>query len=504
MSYINFDYFVERGVLLTEMARPVSLTGINNPPPELLNAYQKLRTYIKSHYGINNSSSIDLFAFRCIYYIIEKYLSRDEQSVWESMPKQSSPVKNLTLQYLNKVMVTKPESVSEVIEGITNPEKIEELRIRMMQTVKHQNRSEGKDKQFSELTGMGRDEFRQLTFQLEPFIKKMNSLMRAKRTSITRVGDRSKFLQKTETENVNPNIQTATDISTILSEMSAFREKLRSSGDLDSKEETSMWASKDPSNQLKLIMKAIPDKIFEAYIGNLMITMEEKIEGGTGQSITGFLKLVDAIKKQPNSPKAINQLFNLIVQRIQSNSVEDIYQSQEDTNQFEGYDSDVINKVLETPEQKSMFSEWLRARKAEREALDAELNRRYEDKISNLVSQLKGDTPGVDTNTKPKSQKNPWKKKIDDTQIKIQDAEERLQNADPAYANELKKSIARMNAELDMYYQQASDWQPVQESVFSYMEEQTYRDSKTNTKGKFVDKGYRKFDNYGKWIMFND
>ena len=93
-------------------------------------------------------------------------------------------------------------------------------------------------------------------------------------------------------------------------------------------------------------------------------------------------------------------------------------------------------------------------------------------------------------------QRNPWQKKIDDTQIRIQYAQEQLNDADPAYANELKKSIARMNAELEMYYQKASEWQPVQESVFSYMEEQSYKDSKSNSKGCFVDKGYKKPANY--------
>ena len=379
--------------------------------------------------------------------------------------------------------------------------------------------------------------------------------MGAKKTSISRVGEKSKFLQKSPEETISPNIKTATDISTVLSEMSAFREKLRSSGDLYDKEETSMWASRDPSNKLKQTMKNISDNVFDAYIGNLMSTIDQKIDSGTGQSMTGFLKLVDSIKKQPASPKPVIELFDMIVQKIQSNSVEDIYQTQEDENQFDGYDEDVINKVLETPDQKYMFAEWLRAHKKEREALDAELTRKYEDKISNLASQLKGEeirtssgsestqqflinakekeisdkeAQGVDTtkdkielskmqkrlqyiidagNSKePKAQKNPWGRKISDLEQKIDYAQEELQTEqDPTRIRELRQSIGRMSAELEMSYKKSSEWRPVQESVASYMEEQVQKDIKFGgQKGQFVDRGFKKIANYGQWMMLND
>lgn len=554
MSYVNFDYFVERADILSEMAggRPSTLPGIANPTSELLTAYKGLRNFLKSEYGIANSSSIDVFAFRYIYYIIEDYLSDQEQEAWNDIPKQQSPVKILATKYLNKVLQTNPEAIPEIINDLTDPDKIRQFKIYAQQTSKNQSRTSGKSREFADTTGLDRVSFMQMTAILEPLIKQMNTMMGSRKTSLGRSGEKSKYAIKT-TESVDPNIKTATDISTILSEISAFREKLRASGDLDDKEEVSMWASKDPSSKLKQSMKGISDNIFDAYIGNLMTTIDAKIEAGTGQTLTGFLKLVNSIKQQPSSPKPIIELFDYIVKKIESNSVEDIYQTQEDEKQFEGYDEDVINKVLQTSDQKEMFGEWLSAHKKEREALDAELTRRYEDKISDLMMRLKGNdvkqstaSSGnqqtiifakekeierkqasgedvskdlidlskmkkrleyIDTSDNiPKSQKNPWNRKISDIDQKIQFAHEELQTEnDPSRIRELKQIISRLSSQLEIFNQKASDWEPVQESVLSYMEEQSQRDNKFGSqRGQFVDRGYKKITNYGQWLMLND
>ena len=554
MSYVNFDYFVERADILSEMAggRPSTLPGIANPTSELLTAYKGLRNFLKSEYGIANSSSIDVFAFRYIYYIIEDYLSDQEQEAWNDIPKQQSPVKILATKYLNKVLQTNPEAVPSIINDLTDPDKIRQFKIYAQQTSKNQSRTSGKSREFADTTGLDRVSFMQMTAILEPLIKQMNTMMGSRKTSLSRSGEKSKYSIKT-TESVDPNVKTATDISTILSEISAFREKLRASGDLDDKEEVSMWASKDPSSKLKQSMKGISDNIFDAYIGNLMTTIDAKIEAGTGQTLTGFLKLVNSIKQQPSSPKPIIELFDYIVKQIESNSVEDIYQTQEDEKQFEGYDEDVINKVLQTSDQKEMFGEWLSAHRKEREALDAELTRRYEDKISDLMMRLKGNdvkqstaSSGnqqtiifakekeierkqasgedvskdlidlskmkkrleyIDTSDNiPKSQKNPWNRKISDIDQKIQFAQEELQTEnDPSRIRELKQIISRLSSQLEIFNQKASDWEPVQESVLSYMEEQSQRDNKFGSqRGQFVDRGYKKITNYGQWLMLND
>ena len=553
MSYVNFDYFVERGAILTEMAgRKATLPGMSNPSAELLAAYTQFRKFIKTTYGIANSSSLDLFAFRAIYYIIEEYLSEEEILDYESIPKMQSPVKILVTKYLNRVIKDNPEAIPEIISSMENSELIDQLRVRMMQTAKNQSRTTGKSRSFADTTGLDRVSFMQMTAILEPLIKQMNTMMGSRKTSLTRSGEKSKYATKAP-ESVDPNVKTATDISTILSEISAFREKLRASGELGDKEEVSMWASKDPSSKLKQSMKAISDNVFDAYIGNLMTTIDAKIEAGTGQTLTGFLKLVNSIKQQPSSPKPIIELFDYILEKIQSDSVEDIYQTQEDEQEFEGYAPEVVNAVLTTPDQKEMFAEWLSAHKKEREALDAELTRKYEDKISDLMMRLKGNDVGssksssgnqqtiifakekeieqkqasgedvskdlidlskmkkrleyIDTSDdSPRSQKNPWNKKISDVDQKIQFAQEELQTEnDPSRIRELKQIIARLGAQLEMFYQKASEWQPVQESVLSYMEEQTQRDSKFGKqRGQFVDRGFKKAKNYGHWLMMND
>jgi len=56
-----------------------------------------------------------------------------------------------------------------------------------------------------------------------------------------------------------------------------------------------------------------------------------------------------------------------------------------------------------------------------------------------------------------------------------------------------------------MYYQKASEWKPVQESVSFYMEEQVQRDNKFGkSPTQFKDKGFKKFQNYNQWLIFND
>jgi hypothetical protein len=62
-----------------------------------------------------------------------------------------------------------------------------------------------------------------------------------------------------------------------------------------------------------------------------------------------------------------------------------------------------------------------------------------------------------------------------------------------------------LSSQLEIFNQKASDWEPVQESVLSYMEEQTQRDNKFGSqRGQFVDRGYKKVINYGQWLMLND
>jgi DNA-binding XRE family transcriptional regulator len=394
-------------------------------------------------------------------------LPEDIQQAYDSTNKGRTALGNFVIPLI-KQLAAKGFNFEPLLQDMSNDQKVEDF-LRLKKVISNSNRAVGRDKEYKEITGVDHDEHLEMNKSIGSLITQMNRIMGARKTSRNRLGVASKFNVDTEKETVDPNVQTAIDISNVLGQISTLRSKMRDSGELDDNSEQSLFAAKDPSNNLKQTLKGVSDKAFEASVGLLINLIEQKIDAGSGQTMEGFVKLVNNIKQHPSTPPALGKLFDYILSQLQSSKVEDLYQSVEDVNKFEGYDEDVVKQVLQTPEQQQMFSDWLATHKRWREELDRRLNERYEDKLSAAMAQLKG------TYVSPEEEKA----KMAEFWAKRNKAEPKTQE----------------------FKIPERDTPPVkQESVLSYMEEQAAKDSKFGKPlGEFVDRGFKRVDKYSYW-----
>ena len=158
---------------------------------------------------------------------------------------------------------------------------------------------------------------------------------------------------------------------------------------------------------------------------------------------------------------------------------------------FAGYDTAVVNKVLDTPEKLDVFKDWLEIYTLWRDEKDRKLTEKYLEKQSNVQAAIQAAETG---------------EKSDDMKSGI-DAFWAKRNKEEPKTREFKmKDQTNKNSSGDVVQNAKDKIESYGESVMSYMEEQVSRDSKFTgaINGKFVDKGYKRFKNYNHWLTENE
>jgi hypothetical protein len=470
MYSTNFDYFVSRGTILNEMARPAKGLGIKSPT--LVGVYGRLRTEIKSRDPTLLPTPIQLKAFLYLYKLSDEVGAFDEvqQELYMSSKTGRMLIVPLIVTLINQSLdngTFDEQKQQKVAELAQDPEKLDNFLV--VKDTNKGNRSLGGDKAFERVTEVPKKEYVKTAVGIAPLLAELNRLQGIRKHQ-KRPPQGVSAQPQQESEPSNPNLQIAKDILDILGAVSSARSKLRANEDLYDVEPKSVWAAKTPQNDLNSIIKRIPDKVFDATIETLSNLIEAKIDAGTGQSAEGFLKLVDRLKQSPSTPPALVALFDYIVDRLADEESKTIEELEQDFS-IEGYDPDILEKVLDTPEDKETFKNWVQTKRKWREELDNIAIRRYEDNISNLASLLKGASGGQPP---------------EDKENAMEVLRKRHQNL------LLKKGPPPPKP-------------PVKESVESYMEEQIQRDSKFGPPNlKLLDKGYKRFKNYNHWITANE
>jgi len=69
MELINFDYFVKRGTVLTEMARPSTKLGRD---PRIQEAVPILRKHLRLNHGYAQPSSAELASYRYLFNLLDE------------------------------------------------------------------------------------------------------------------------------------------------------------------------------------------------------------------------------------------------------------------------------------------------------------------------------------------------------------------------------------------------------------------------------------------------
>lgn len=465
MNFSNFDYFVKRGTVLNEMARPVKGLGLKSPI--LIGVYAKLRTEIRQRNPTLNPNSILLKSMLYLYKLADETEAFDDvqDEIYTSSRKDANTIPPLIVTLINQSLEKGTLDEQKVAELAQNPDNLDDF-LAYLET-NQGNRAAGAVKRFEKVTGGSKQEHVDTAVEIAPLLAKLNRLQGTRKAFKKTPGDS----QPTIEEPPNPNLQIASDIVNILGAISTAKSKLRSNEDLYDTQPKSIWSTKSPQHSqsgLNDILTRVSDKIFNASIETLSNLIEAKIDSGAGQSTEGFLKLVDRIKQSPNTPPALSELFDYIVDRLSDEESKTIEEDEPEI-EIEGYDKDLVNKVL-TPEEQQVFQQWVKAKRAWRDSLDEDTIRRYEDAYSNLATR-QDKTPSSSA-------------------VKADSPEDELRKKWEKVALKRGRPLPKL---------------PVKESVEMYMEEQVQKDSKFGPpKQNLLEKGYKRFKNYNHWMAAND
>lgn len=220
----NFDYFVERGTILTEMARPVNAFK----DARLNKLYQDMRSILgKGGFGETRSSSIDLIVWPYLYQNALDYVTPEQEKLWASAGKNANLVKAYGQKIINTQINNGTLDVDQYIHDLSDmdnlrayykqarnviedtPEKEVEVEdgldeykgptLKKLINTAPLDKNEGlggRAKGFiNDLKTLNStpEEYRQLLTDLDPIIKKMMIEMRGRKTSRVRRGEKSKY-----------------------------------------------------------------------------------------------------------------------------------------------------------------------------------------------------------------------------------------------------------------------------------------------------------------------
>ena len=168
MESINFDYFADRAVLLTEMARTASLPGVKYP--EIVQAYGNARKIGKQIGGI---TSMDDFSYGYMAYIIDDFLTPEQQRQYDTTTNVNAKiplVKSLLIDVLNK----NPDRVGEIASQMSSEDNVRQYHQIYKSTKGQSGRSKGAKTIISDVGGIDPDDLTALENELAPYLKQMN------------------------------------------------------------------------------------------------------------------------------------------------------------------------------------------------------------------------------------------------------------------------------------------------------------------------------------------
>jgi hypothetical protein len=552
MSSVNFDYFVERGSILNEMARPTTIFKFK----ELNEPYVNLRKFYKTNINPDeNPGPLGVYVFRYWRDSIEEFASPEQEDEWintasEGSVKAADIVKYVAVSHINDILQTakdeSPEKFNEVLDVLLSAATDFETFKRYVLNIKKESKSFVKKYRQSkkeEITDLDPDYITELGLKLKPYIDKMNKLM------FPRIIARSKGSKITSVK--DPEILTSEIILELFTQMQGKKFLYKESDeniDYDKSEKPKQWVSRSKISSdtsptpksLDQYLSKISVAEFNASIGTLITLIQSKLDKGIGQSLAGVLDIFNRIKKHPNVSENLVGLLNkteeILNERLSTQ-----------TDEYFGYDGDIYEQVLDDEKLRYDFNSYKTAINKIKES-DAESQKiKVDNRISELMNKLEGkydlyhktDSKYVPTKS-DRSEINPFSDELETSKILVNVCRKDLEQWKNNYESQLKNrfkpqtispsEFSSKNAQLitrlkteagnlkeiqDKYNKWESDKlqssegseseQPIGESVMSYMVEQFQKDSKFGKqRGEFVERGFKKVKNYGHWLMIND
>lgn len=495
MSKYGFDYYLKRTELLNEMARPVSVfTGVDPELKPLQDVYTKLLNQVAPITG-KDTGKRQFFVYgyllSLLMDVIEPDLDMDVgayASEVTGLPRGFNTMKSAFLRKAveHKDVVNSPEFLQAALDdnNIQHHASIKSAR--------GGNRRTGYENEVQSTLGTSAQDFESVSQQAEPIVTQLNRLMGNRKAQMTQ-GRGVKPIQSQSAEQSNPNVDFAYSIVDAIEDVLEGRERYIQA--IQSRQMNP--ASLDDAT--KVLLSDAAKQLVETVKG----MYEDMIKNGTGTTPEEFDAQISKMAQEANPKKAL--LYNLI--RDEVHDLADFsaemapMQNQigSEEKDYEGYDKDILQKVLDTPEKVALFDKWHSMNSQWRKAKNEKLEQLWMRKLMQINFF---DRKGVEDDGS----------KFLDADIKAllgQQHQISQLMADEHNPQKIEVYKKRLKAITDQIkFKRGESQPPAQEQeeggVMGYMTEQVVRDSHTAPKGKFVERGFKKPQNYYHYLAINE
>jgi hypothetical protein len=492
MSKYGFDYFLQRTELISEMARSVStFSGVS---PALNNVYDKLMKYLAQK-GVNQNGTRQLIA--CKWIISEINDATEQYTDEDGEPMDSSAIiRQLTGSGSPVAARDAAVKVASQNKELANDPKFTESLLDFGRFDTFQsyalagNRRQGKENELQDVTGKGISDYEKSTSNVRDLVLTMNKLMGIRKRRKQEASGQE--VVQTQSADYNPNIDFAHGILDAIETLQDTRNEY-----LKEIQSGEMYLDELPSKIQPLISSKASQADLD-YLKSMYTKMISDKTGTTPDEFNAFIQKLQGMKGMTPERSAVFSLLQQEISELNSHELLDVPSSESG---YDGYDPEVVNKVLDTPEKKEAFNDWYSTHTQWRKAKNQKLEELYTRKMIELSIQSNPKLAGTRDNKEifinPVIQQlmgtlQQWERRLEGEQNETNRAgiEKKIQA--------IQKHIAQIRQG------QPSDPQEEQEeNVMSYMTEQILRDVRTNQKGAMVDRGFKKPINYDHWMEIN-
>lgn len=500
MSDYGFNYFLERGSVLTEMARPVSVfTSLDKDLAPIQDTYIKLMNKVGPLVG-KDTGKRQFFIYAYLlsqlmdvaYPDVDMDVGKFAQVLTGRPGRDFNTMKSAFLKAAQdkKEIVNSPQFAADALND-ANIENYYNIR-----NAVGGSRRTGYENEVQSVLGTSSSDFRDVSTQAEPLVAQLNKIMGARKSQRTRGKLGSPDAPQQAAQGGNPNVDFAYSITDAIDALLENREeylKALKTGQVttDSLQDSEKLLMSDAARDLILTVKGMYDDMISQQTGTTPSEFEEQMK-----------KMISEVSPK----KAI--ILNMIVDEVHdladfTSSMADLQNSiGSGEKSYEGYDKDVLAKILDTPEKMELFDKWYDFNTQWRKAKNDKLEELW---IRKLIQQNFFDRKGIEDNKQDRFM-SPDIQALMNQQAQIYRAMEDESNPEKQAA--YKKKLDTITKEIKFKRGEGNTPAPEEQEesgVMEYMTEQVSKDNHNvkKEKGKFVDRGFRKPINYAHWLHIN-
>ena len=503
MRSLGFDYFVKRAELLTEMARPASL--FNFVSPEFNQIYAKLMKDQQAQ-GIADNGTRQLVVWRFLIDTINEFgevyhneegelatsLEIAKQLVGGNRTNHGALSKAVQKVLQDNIQIARNPKFTEFISQPENIERFKSYIGFSPDSKSTSSRRMGKENELVDVTGKGITEYEQSTSKVRDLVLTMNKIMGIrKKKKIDQTGQVT-TTQENPSIDFDPNIDFAygivNAIETVLDSRNEYLQEVQS-GEIELDELP------------REVQNLVNSKSAEADLNYIKGMYEKMITDKTGTTQEEFQNFINKLKGIKGMTPERAAIFDILLNEISDLESHELLDIPTSETQYQGYDADVVAKVLDTPEKKEAFDGWFRTHTQWRKAKNEKLEQLLMNKLIDVQIKLNPKLQGANNND---MHINPA---IQQLMVNIQGYEKLLdKTTDPKKEEQILNKIQQIQAKIAEIRGNKNQPEIPEEQEEDIMDTfvESLQSKYYKPKGQFVDRGFKRFTNYAHWLMNND